>query len=380
MKTQIKKTLFDVICTAMICSFLFCSCKNEDNNGNDDGNTLSEFALAAPINDAANVGILPHFMWYPSVNAESYTLYLADNENFVNAKEYANILGINFTPAAALNHETKYYWKVTAADEENNHTRTSPVFSFTTVIDLEGVVWPVLNVNHTSYLTGAYVEGTYVTDVSATSVKLYRSETDNFAARQEVATLSGGSFSIPKNQIAAGGGFLMVVSTVRGVELESNAESIYIGEALQVHDFMSVDGNIGTTNASRITVDVDNGTWVINYEENENWNGYGRIWLSSVLDNNEKSISSIKGVYYKYRSVNDVNQMVTYIRENTNPVLFNISNIVGTGSEEIWSDVFQPLDCSGLDNNIDGRRLSIGLTNIGKPAGTLYVRDLYIVF
>jgi hypothetical protein len=270
------------------CVLLFWNC-DKNNKEEENENKVEDFALSTPADGATNVELLPTFMWFPAENAISYSLLLADNENFTNTSKY-DIEGISYKLTTSLDYETTYWWKVIATGEGNNNTNTSLAFSFTTIDE------PQIH-----------------------------------------------------------------------------------GDLFKVHDFMSTT-DMRTTNAEYMSYDVDNGVWVLSYAGGQSWNGYAVIELHNILDNASKSISDIKGVRYKQKSTGNINQTVTYVRENANYRNFNVNSVVGVEDEDIWTDVSVELDCSNLDNNNDGRRISIGVHTVPNPSGTLYIKDLYFVF
>lgn len=229
---------------------------------------------------------------------------------------------------------------------------------------------------------GANIVGTYAAPDGASEVKLVYSTASAFTSPVEI-DLSGGTINVVKSTLPASSLlYLKVVATVGEETKESNVAKIHTGEFLQVNSFTTEDpyaADVGTT-GSTVTVSVAGGIWSINYNATQAYNAYGRIYLSNVLDANSKSISAIKGVYYKQKSTGNINQTVTYVREDSSAKTFNENNIKGVGELDIWTEVLESPDYSTLSNSAANRRLSIGMTGVGNVAGTLFVKDLYLIF
>ncbi|HEX9061533.1 MAG TPA: cellulose binding domain-containing protein, partial [Clostridia bacterium] len=80
-------------------------------------------------------GLLPvvAFTWEPSVAADSYTLIVADNADFLNPLiNDSGIKGTNYTPLKDLDYNKKYYWKVSAVNSLGSTTASNAGISFTT--------------------------------------------------------------------------------------------------------------------------------------------------------------------------------------------------------------------------------------------------------
>jgi acyl-CoA thioesterase I len=229
---------------------------------------------------------------------------------------------------------------------------------------------------------GDDIIGTYSVPDTATNVKLVYSKASAFTDSGQI-DLSGGTINVAKTALPANSlVYLKITATVGGGTKQSDAVKVHTGEFIQVNTFTDDDpykADVGTT-GNTITVSVADGIWSINYNATQAYNHYGRIFLSNVLDDNSKSISNIKGVYYKQKSTGNINETVTYVREDTNPRTFNVKNIRGVGDLDVWTEVLETPDYSNLDNTKPNRRLSIGMTGVGNTAGTLYIKDLYLIF
>jgi acyl-CoA thioesterase-1 len=229
---------------------------------------------------------------------------------------------------------------------------------------------------------GDDIIGEYKVPDGATNVKLVCSTASSFTSPQEAA-LSGETINVAKSTLTKNSiVYLKVTATVGGGTKESNVVKIHTGEFVQVNTFTDTDtykSDVGTTGGN-VTVSVADGIWSINYNATQAYNGYGRIYLANVLTAKSKSISNIKGVYYKQKSISNINQTVTYVREDSTPKTFNVNNVKGVGDADVWTEILELLDCSSLSNSANGRRLSIGMTGVGNVAGTLYVKDLYFIF
>ena len=233
---------------------------------------------------------------------------------------------------------------------------------------------------------GNNIIGTYSTPASPSSVMLLAGTSATFAVETSFP-LSSGTINIAKSNLPPNTIVYLKVSVVVGeVTHESKTVSVHTGKAIQVHDFMSVDSVLSSTTTAA-TVSANNGVWQIDFAAGNSYSGYGRILLSDVLDNNSKSISDIKAVYYKQKSIEDITQMVTYVREDVNASYFNLNSVKGAGTEDTWTDVLVPsaeqalrdgTDFSGLNNANANRRISIGVSN--STAATLYIKDMYLIF
>lgn len=341
---------------------------------------VGDVTLTAPADNATDVGILPTFTWQAAANAVNYTLVFADNENFTNAEELDGITGTSLTMTDELEYGTTYYWKVTAIGAGTDNAKTSSVFSFTTEEEEIDVEEPTLTINHASYLLDdGDALGTYTAPANASKVELYVSyNSGNYSDSPSDVTESGGSISITKAYWTEWAGpasniYAKIVATVKGQEYTSNEVRIHKGASiLQVHDFMSTADMTSSASAT-----VDDGVWKITFQANENYNVYGIITLSNLLDGAGKSISDIKGVYFKYKVDAVVEQTVTYVRENTNAVTFNMNNVAA--SDE-WTEHYELRSYTALDNSIANRRTSFGMRSGQSTPVSLYITDYYFVF
>ena len=88
--------------------------------------------LLAPANGAANVDPETSFSWQPLTGAVSYRIEVALDAGFTQVVlMQAWISGTTYTPPAALQTDTVYYWRVTA-ENPCNETNENQVFSFRT--------------------------------------------------------------------------------------------------------------------------------------------------------------------------------------------------------------------------------------------------------
>jgi len=95
--------------------------------------------LQTPINDAPAISTTPTLAWNPVAGATSYSLQVSQNANF---SSFAVVLGgittTSYTVTAALNNNTKYYWRVNASNGQTV-SAWSDTWNFTTVPVAPGV-------------------------------------------------------------------------------------------------------------------------------------------------------------------------------------------------------------------------------------------------
>jgi len=72
-------------------------------------------ALSSPVNGSSGIEQLPTFEWIETPNAESYIFELATSPAFgASVVEYNDdVVGSSYTPSAALEKSTLYYWRIT---------------------------------------------------------------------------------------------------------------------------------------------------------------------------------------------------------------------------------------------------------------------------
>jgi hypothetical protein len=88
--------------------------------------------LISPTNGATNQPLLPTFSWTAEAGAISYDLDVATDSSFNNiVLSEAGLTDTSYIPAASLDYETTYYWRVKANGDCAN-SDFSTVFSFTT--------------------------------------------------------------------------------------------------------------------------------------------------------------------------------------------------------------------------------------------------------
>jgi hypothetical protein len=72
--------------------------------------------LDAPADGAPNQSQTPVLSWLASPQATSYTVQVASDPNFATIVATATVAGTSWTVSPALNSNTQYYWRVSAAD------------------------------------------------------------------------------------------------------------------------------------------------------------------------------------------------------------------------------------------------------------------------
>jgi hypothetical protein len=87
--------------------------------------------LTTPANAASNQPLRPAFSWTGS-NSASYTIEIATDAGFTNIVLTQSVTGTAFTPAVDLASNTRYYWRIRAANPCGVAT-ASTTFSFITV-------------------------------------------------------------------------------------------------------------------------------------------------------------------------------------------------------------------------------------------------------
>ncbi len=88
-------------------------------------------SLQAPVNNATDISTGVQFSWTQDTNADSYFIEIADDLNFNNIIDSANV-NVNTYNSANLQQGITYYWRVTYSNTCGNFT--SPVFNFTTQV------------------------------------------------------------------------------------------------------------------------------------------------------------------------------------------------------------------------------------------------------
>ncbi|KAF0151708.1 MAG: putative S-layer protein [Ignavibacteria bacterium] len=88
--------------------------------------------LTAPVNNALNTPINLQLNWSPSFEAITYNLHISNNQDFSSLLvDQRGITSANYN-LTQLQHDKKYYWKVSATNPAGN-SEFSTVFSFTTI-------------------------------------------------------------------------------------------------------------------------------------------------------------------------------------------------------------------------------------------------------
>src|SRR5690606_12413447 len=76
--------------------------------------------LLLPANKATHVLLPAAFRWNPLEDAQSYTLTIAENADFSEVVYEENVGLVTEAVLEVLNHNTTYYWKVSAATTAGN--------------------------------------------------------------------------------------------------------------------------------------------------------------------------------------------------------------------------------------------------------------------
>lgn len=94
------------------------------------------FTLTLPENRSAGVSTTPGFAWQSSSGATSYTVEIATTSSFgtSNVVSQTGITSTSFTPAAALEMGTVYFWRVTAANAGGSTSASNGPFEFSAPI------------------------------------------------------------------------------------------------------------------------------------------------------------------------------------------------------------------------------------------------------
>jgi subtilisin family serine protease/subtilisin-like proprotein convertase family protein len=88
-------------------------------------------ALTTPANNAVAVSVTPAFTWAAAADAASYRFQLSTSPTFASFVANEVVTTTGFTPAAPLNPNVAYYWRVIAINTCGD-AAPSPTFSFTT--------------------------------------------------------------------------------------------------------------------------------------------------------------------------------------------------------------------------------------------------------
>ncbi len=97
--------------------------------------------LTTPINAAANIPISTTLSWQAVANAVNYTVEYATNTNFTDAQ---SATGPFLTTDVALISNSRYFWRVKAADVNSSNSNWSSVWYFSTVNTVVALTTPVL--------------------------------------------------------------------------------------------------------------------------------------------------------------------------------------------------------------------------------------------
>jgi len=96
------------------------------------------FMLVAPEANAAGAALQPEFQWTESSNAQSYHLQVATSDTFAAPViDAAGLTVLTYTPTAALNPATTYWWRVIANVGATQTLAAGSPASFTTVVPLQ---------------------------------------------------------------------------------------------------------------------------------------------------------------------------------------------------------------------------------------------------
>ncbi|NNE29506.1 MAG: T9SS type A sorting domain-containing protein, partial [Saprospiraceae bacterium] len=78
-------------------------------------NNFGDLVLVTPLENQEGVSEVPDFSWEPSVNADTYTIEIADNPSFSESSILESASGLvdpNFSPGVLLPKTTPIYWRV----------------------------------------------------------------------------------------------------------------------------------------------------------------------------------------------------------------------------------------------------------------------------
>lgn len=95
---------------------------------------IGEFHLWAPQNGGTSVEMSDlSFEWESAIGASSYVLQIAKDPEFTDIVYEEETEGCSAVLKSGLDHQTKYYWRVTAKNADATDTKTSAAWSFTMV-------------------------------------------------------------------------------------------------------------------------------------------------------------------------------------------------------------------------------------------------------
>ena len=89
--------------------------------------------LTTPINNATGISINPNLVWVASTGADTYNLQIATDASFTTIIKDTSQTGTSYNVTTALTNNTKYYWRVSAANAGGTSNYTSE-WNFTTII------------------------------------------------------------------------------------------------------------------------------------------------------------------------------------------------------------------------------------------------------
>ncbi|WP_159025821.1 IPT/TIG domain-containing protein [Aquimarina sp. Aq78] len=259
-----KNNSIKILCNLLLCSILFLSCSNDDDNTKPNTEKLNTppaaFSLIAVADKTEDVELLPTFSWQaatdPDGDTVTYDLYLGAEENPKLYKE--NIKDTQFEATEELSETTQYYWKVIAKDG-NNGTAESGIFSFTTdqAIDVAS-----LSITEGFVGTNIWIKGNGFSEIKEENKVTFN------GVEAIVKHASIKSITVIAPDATTG----PVVVTVKGVTFETTPLFTYIGDAMSCEDF----GKLTVTNF-KIT-----DTNELTYEMDMNNTGDGYIDLTNV--------------------------------------------------------------------------------------------------
>jgi subtilisin-like proprotein convertase family protein len=148
-------------------------------------------ALTAPADNATGASTSPAFSWSAFAGANSYRFQLSTDAAFATLVTDTVVTATTFTPAAPLNPNTTYYWRVYGINTCGESTASS-VFRFTTANEIcRSVVTPIPD-NNTTGATDSFT----VTDTGTLTGLRLKVDVDHTYIGDLTMTLSKGATSV----------------------------------------------------------------------------------------------------------------------------------------------------------------------------------------
>lgn len=258
-----KKNSIKILCNILLCSVLFVSCSNDDDDIKPN-TPPAAFSLTTVVDKATNVGLLPDLSWQTATDADgdtiTYDLYLGTEETPQLYKE--NIKDTHFKVTEELIETTQYYWKVIAKDS-NNGTAESEIFSFIT-LEKPGIT----SLSSTDGIIGMRLR---INGYGFSEIKEENKVTFN-GVEAEISYTYNDRISVIVPDATTG----PVVVTVNGFSSEDTPLFTYVGDAMSCEDF----GKLTVTNFKMTDINE------LTYEMDMNNTGDGYIDLTNVTVQN----------------------------------------------------------------------------------------------